>query len=203
MKLADILANVPDAAHHDAIAAAWKGVNDTAYEAGKSSVSYDARQATDSATKLRAEVDKLKGEANDGATLAARLKELEAQHATWEPIVTQHQTGALRTAVTAAAGLRDDMMADALIARMDIAMGDDGKLTGDAVKSLGKWAKDPANAARVKGADADAPPPQPGFRVQASPIAGQPDAKIMADLSRLPPAAQEAAKVRLRAAGLI
>lgn len=168
-----LLALIPDESRAKATEA-LDAILDEAREAGRNAAGYDRRQ-TDKAVKeltterdqLKAQVTELEGKATGVSEATGKLKEYERQIKALEgerdkmlPIVKQHRDNALRTAVMEAANLRDDLYADALISRMAIALGDDDKLTKDALTALETWSKDPANKDRVKAQSAhpSAPP---------------------------------------------
>ena len=151
-------------------------------EAGKRTVAYERRTSEKTITDLTAERDTLSGKVDeyktkvtDASGASAKATDLERQLATLTterdkllPVVEKHRAGLLRTTVIEAAKLKDDLLADALIVKMSLTLGDDDKLSEEHTKKLTEWAADEANAGRVKGAETDASN-KPGFPV-APPI---------------------------------
>lgn len=238
MKLADVLALIPDATKHDAIAAEWKRIADDAFDAGKAESGVEGRKAAKALRDAEAERDRLSKELDDlragsaEATKAAdelkearkALKAIEDERDKMRPVYERHERETLRSAVAAAARLKDPVVAGTLVTDLGIALGPDGKLSPEHAKALAEWAANPANAERVKPVEskdekpaapaAPAQPAQPAsqmtspqYRITAPPTGGAgAGTQAAADLAKLRnshPLAAQAAEARLKAEGLL
>jgi hypothetical protein len=144
--------------------AAWVDSElESAREAGQNAAGYDRRTLERAAAKAQRERDNLAADLEAARTAAGsageavgKVEALEAQLAavaaerdSLRPVVERYRGGVLRDKIAATARLRDPLLADALVSRLGLALGDGDDLHPDSVKAVTEWAADPANASRV------------------------------------------------------